>query len=58
MTKRMRYDEKRVTLIKCDLTKPNFDLPSNELKELGRKVTAVINCAANVKYYGDYKCKI
>ena len=50
-----KYDEKRVTLIKCDLTKPNFDLPSNELKELGRKVTAVINCAANVKYYGDYK---
>lgn len=47
-------DENRVHIVKCDLVKENFGLPDNELSALSQRVSAVINCAANVKYYGDY----
>ena len=50
-----KYDENRVVLVKCDVTKPDFNITSKELEKLGNKVTAVLNCAANVKYYGDYR---
>ncbi len=46
--------EDRVHVVKCDLTKENFGLSENELTELAQNVTCVFNCAANVKYYGDY----
>lgn len=50
-----KLDISRVHIINCDLTKTSFGLNNTELDLLGKNVTSVINCAANVKYYGDYK---
>lgn len=44
----------RIDLIDSDITKQNLGLGVRKYKELGQTVDLVINCAANVKYYGDY----
>ena len=44
----------RITIIDSDITKQNLGLGVKKYKELGKDVDLVINCAANVKYYGDY----
>ena len=44
----------RLTLIDSDITKQNLGLGVKKYKELGQSVDLAINCAANVKYYGDY----
>ena len=47
-------DEIRVHVVKCELTKKSFNLTNSELAALAKNISCVINCAANVKYYGDY----
>ncbi|MGE5329544.1 MAG: amino acid adenylation domain-containing protein [Deltaproteobacteria bacterium] len=46
--------DKRIKVIKGDVTKDNFGLIQAEYNKLGEKIDAVVHCAAIVKYYGDY----
>lgn len=49
-----KLNKDRVHIVKCDLTKNSFGLSETELDDIASKVSVVFNCAANVKYYGDY----
>ena len=45
----------RLDIIDCNITKPNFGLLVRAYKKLAKSIDLAINCAANVKYYGDYE---
>ena len=45
----------RITIIDSDITKQNLGLGIRKYKNLGKNVDLIINSAANVKYYGEYK---
>ena len=47
-------DFSRITIITADVTKNNFGLSEASYIELSKCIDLIINCAANVKYYGDY----
>ena len=47
-------DFSRITIITADVTKDNFGLSEDSYIELSKCIDLIINCAANVKYYGDY----
>jgi thioester reductase-like protein len=44
----------RIIIIPTELSSNNLGLLDNLYNELGKKINVVINCAAIVKYYGDY----
>ncbi len=46
---------KRIIVINGDMTLPKFNLSDVNYKNLGQNVNAVINSAALVKHYGNYK---
>ena len=48
-------DLSRITVYDCDITKKDFALSKENYDFLAKNITTVINCAANVKYYGLYK---
>lgn len=48
-------DYARVEFIDTDVTKNNLGLSEKEYKDICTKVDLVINCAANVRYYGKYE---
>lgn len=48
-------DYTRVEFIDTDVTKHNLGLSENEYNNICQKVDLVINCAANVRYYGQYE---
>ncbi len=45
----------RIFVLNGDITVDNFGLSDDQYDFLGNNVTHVINCAALVKHYGDYK---
>lgn len=45
----------RIFAVSCDVTKEDFSLDAGTVKQLTKNVSTVINCAALVKHYGDYK---
>lgn len=45
----------RIFIINGDVTLDNFGLSSAQYELLGSNVSTVVNCAALVKHYGDYK---
>ncbi len=47
-------DFSKITIITADVTKRCFGLSNDVYSELSNSIDLVINCAANVKYYGDY----
>ena len=47
-------DFSRITIITADVTKEYFGLSNELYSELSDTIDLVVNCAANVKYYGDY----
>ena len=53
-----KYDKlinKKIFVIEGDITKPNFGLNENDLFKISSYVDVIINCAAIVSHYGDYK---
>lgn len=46
---------KRIKIIHGDIVFDNFGLQETDYEELGKKVDVVINSAALVKHYGDFK---
>ena len=53
-----RYDSfinKRIFIINSDLTKNNLGLTDEKMLSISNKISYVINSAAIVKHYGDYK---
>jgi len=53
-----KYDafvQKRIIAINSDLSKNNLGLTSEKLSTLSEQISCVINCAAIVKHYGNYK---
>ena len=53
-----KYDafvQKRIIAINSDLSKNNLGLTSEKLSILNEQISCVINCAAIVKHYGNYK---
>lgn len=52
-----KYDSlfgSRINVVYGDITAPNFGLIDKEYKELGNKITTVVNSAAFVKHFGDF----
>lgn len=47
-------DFSRITIISADVTKNRFCLTEEAYSELSNSIDLVVNCAANVKYYGNY----
>lgn len=45
----------RLHIIDADITTKNFGLSFEQYKNLGEQIDLVINTAANVRYYGEYK---
>ncbi|MDU1412334.1 MAG: amino acid adenylation domain-containing protein [Clostridium sp.] len=45
----------RISIYEGDLTKESFGLKEDEYLYLSNHVDCVINCAANVKHYGEYE---
>lgn len=45
----------RLFIINGDVTFDNFGLAEDQYELLGSRVSTVVNCAALVKHYGDYK---
>ncbi len=45
----------RIEIIESDITKAHLGLPATQYKQLATAIDFVVNSAANVKYYGDYK---
>jgi len=53
-----KYDDlldKRIIVITGDITKPAFGLNQNEILDLANSIDLVINSAASVAHFGDYK---
>lgn len=50
-----RLPLKRVTIINTDITKKNLGLNKDIYNKLSNRIDLVINCAANVHYYGEYE---
>lgn len=48
------FDYSRIEIIDTDITKPQLGLLQDDYKRLSKEVDLVINCAANVRYYGEY----
>ena len=46
--------DSQIKVINADITKNNFDIDPNLLKNLTNNISTVINSAALVKHYGDY----
>jgi thioester reductase-like protein len=44
----------RITVITADVIKNHFGLSEDAYVELSKTIDLVVNCAANVKYYGNY----
>ncbi len=52
-----KYNElidKRIFIIDSDITDKNFGLKEEQYSDLGKKISCVIHCAADVRHYGDY----
>ena len=47
--------DKRIFVIKGNISETNFDLNPKKLAKLEKSIDVVINCAANVAHYGNYK---
>lgn len=45
---------KNVEVIDTDITKPQLGLSTSDYERICKQVDLVINCAANVRYYGEY----
>ena len=45
----------RITIINTDITKKNLGLNKELYNRLSSKINLIINCAANVHYYGEYE---
>lgn len=45
----------RISIIESDITKPHFGLSNEDYENLQGTIDLIINTAANVRYYGDYK---
>lgn len=53
-----KYDsllDKRIFTYAGDISEPNFGLSKEDVISLSNKADAVINCAANVSHFGNYK---
>ena len=50
-----KYLDKRIIILKGDITKEYFGLDLNIYKEILEKVSIVVNSSANVRHYGNYK---
>lgn len=49
-----QLDLSRIEIIDTDITKPSLGMSSNDYRRVCKQVDLVINCAANVRYYGEY----
>lgn len=45
----------RLFVISGNVTSSNFDISTETYELLGKEVSSVVNCAASVKHYGNYK---
>ena len=48
------YINKRIFIIKGNITKENFDMSKNNFENIVNNTSIVINAAANVKHYGNF----
>lgn len=48
------YINKRIFIIKGNITKENFDMSKNNFENIANNTSIVINAAANVKHYGNF----
>ena len=48
------YINKRIFIIKGNITKENFDMSKNNFETVANNTSIVINAAANVKHYGNF----
>lgn len=49
------YIGNRIVIVNADIVKDNLGLSSQELEKLSSRISCVINCAAKVSHYGDYR---
>ncbi|MBR1539730.1 MAG: amino acid adenylation domain-containing protein [Clostridia bacterium] len=53
--KYLKYINQRIFCVTGDITKTNFGLSTNNASELANAIDIVVNSAANVAHFGDFK---